>query len=193
MITLLLLFIEFFKIGLFAIGGGLATLPFLINLSQIHPEWISMADISNMIAVSESTPGPLGINMATFVGNNVGQAIFGCSLGGIFGGIIATLGEVAPSIIIILVISKVLGKFKQSKYVSWAFYGLRAIVISLIAYAAWGVYKIALFSNSSIKVAETMLFAIILIGMLKLKKIHPTIWILIAAILGIILKMPTLS
>ena len=189
--TLLLLFYEFFKVGLFAIGGGLATLPFLVNLSETHPEWITMQDISTMIAVSESTPGPMGINMATYIGNKVGQITFGTPIGGILGGFIATLGEITPSIIIIILIAGILDRFKENKYVKWAFYGLRAIVIALIAYAAWGVYKVALLSGSTIRIPETIIFAAFIFLMLRFKKITPTLWILIAAILGIILKMPT--
>ena len=185
MMTFILLFWEFFKIGLFSIGGGLATLPFLVNLSSSRPEWLSMNDISNMIAISESTPGPMGINMATYVGNNVGQMTFGSVAGGLVGAIIATLGEIAPSIIIIILIAKALQAFKENKLVKWAFYGLRAIVIALIAYAAWGVYQIAFFSNGSISIIKTAVFVILLAGMLLFKKIHPIIWIAIAAMLGI--------
>ncbi len=189
--TMLLLFYEFFKVGLFAIGGGLATLPFLVNLSETHPEWITMQDISTMIAVSESTPGPMGINMATYIGNKVGQAVSGSPLGGILGGVIATVGEITPSIIIIMLIAGILDRFKENRYVKWAFYGLRAIVIALIAYAAWGVYKVALFSGSTARIPEIVIFAVFIFLMLRFKKISPTLWILIAAILGIVLKMPT--
>lgn len=189
--TLLLLFYEFFKVGLFAIGGGLATLPFLVSLSETHPEWITMQDISTMIAVSESTPGPMGINMATYIGNKVGQTLFGSPLGGVLGGIVATLGEIAPSIIIIILVARILDKFKENKYVKWAFYGLRAIVIALIAYAAWGVYKVALWNGESIRVIETVIFLAFTFLMLKFKKVSPILWIVIAAVLGIILKMPT--
>ncbi|MCH3906849.1 MAG: chromate transporter [Sphaerochaeta sp.] len=180
--TYLLLFWEFFKIGLFSVGGGLATLPFLFRLAQTHPEWITVNDISNMIAVSESTPGPMGINMATYTGSIVG---------GIFGSLCATLGLVAPSIIIILIIARVLEKFSDNRYVKWAFYGLRASVIALISYAGWQVFRISLFDGSHIRLVETALFAVFLVLMLKLKKVHPIVWIGIAAVLGILLKLPS--
>ena len=99
------LMIEFFKTGLFAIGGGLATLPFLYELSE-KTGWFTTTDISNMIAISESTPGPIGINMSTYVGFHTA---------GLLGGIVTTLSLVLPSIIIIEIISKVLTKFKESK------------------------------------------------------------------------------
>ena len=96
-------------------------------------------------------------------------------------------------IIIIILVARILDKFKENKYVKWAFYGLRAIVIALIAYAAWGVYKIALLSGTTIKIPETVIFLIFTLLMIKFKKVTPTLWILIAAILGIILKMPTIA
>ena len=185
--TMLLLFWEFFKIGLFSIGGGLATLPFLVNLASKRPDWLTMNDISNMIAISESTPGPMGINMATFVGNNVGQHFFGTVWGGLIGAIISTLGEVAPSIIIIMIIARVLNRFKESKIVQWAFYGLRAVVIALIAYAAWGVYEVALFAEGAVLVPELIIFLILLAGMVLFKKVHPIIWIAAAAVIGIVM------
>lgn len=191
MITLLLLFWEFFKIGLFAIGGGLATLPFLIQLSANHPEWLTMQDVSNMIAVSESTPGPMGINMATYVGNNVGTMVFGNSAGGVIGGIIATLGEIAPSIVIIIIVAGILQTFKDNKYVKWAFYGLRATVIALIAYAAFQVYTVALFAGNSIKIVECVMFLVILACMKFFKKVHPIVWIALSAIAGIALGLPS--
>lgn len=109
------LFIEFFKVGLFSIGGGLATLPFLYNISD-RLRWYSHMDLANMIAISESTPGPVGVNTATYVGNTVA---------GILGTVVATAALIVPSIIIIIIISKFLNKFKDSKHVKNVFYGLR--------------------------------------------------------------------
>lgn len=188
-LSLLSLYLEFFKIGLFAIGGGLATLPFLINLTQTHPQWMSLADISNMIAISESTPGPIGINMATFVGNNVGTAISDSMFGGVVGGIVATLGEVSPSIIVILIVARVLSVFKDNKWVKYAFYGLRAVVIALIANAAIQVYRVALFMNGTPRWLEIGLFAVLMTLMLKFKKISPLIWLICSAVLGIIFQL----
>ena len=109
------LFWEFFKAGLFAIGGGMATVPFLQEMGDATG-WFTSAELADMIAISESTPGPIGVNMATYVGNVTA---------GIPGGIIATLGLVTPSVIIILIVATVLKKFRDNKYVNSAFYGLR--------------------------------------------------------------------
>lgn len=191
--VLLILFYEFFKIGLFAVGGGLATLPFLTSLATKYPEWMTFQDISNMIAVSESTPGPMGINMATYIGNKVGLATFGSTLGGVLGGLVATLGEIAPSIIVILVVARILLKFKENRYVKFAFYGLRAVVIALIAYAGYQVYTVALYSSTAgtLKFVECFMFLVLFTLMLKFKGVHPIIWIFLSAVLGIILGLPS--
>ena len=104
--TYLRLFWEFFKTGLFAVGGGMATVPFLKNIG-LATGWYSQTDLMNMLAVSESTPGPIGINMATYVGFTVA---------GILGAVIATIGEVTPSIIVILIVAAMLTKFRNSNY-----------------------------------------------------------------------------
>ena len=131
----LLLFYEFFKVGLLSIGGGLATIPFLYDLAIRHPEWYTAQDVADMIAISESTPGPIGVNMATYAGY---QST------GLFGGAVATLGLIAPAIIIIFIVAKVLDAFKDNKYVQSAFYGLRPASVGLILAALYGVVKIAL-------------------------------------------------
>ena len=176
---LLELFFSFFKIGLFAVGGGLATLPFLYELANAH-DWFDVELISNMIAISESTPGPIGINMATYVGylNS-----------GILGAIIAPLGEVAPSIVIITIIAGFLKKFKDNEVVKYVFYGLRAASCALIAAAGLGVVKIAFFGET-IKdfFWQGALMAIILYFAIKKLKWHPVIFIAISAIIGIVFK-----
>lgn len=134
MTVYLALVLEFFKIGLFSVGGGLATLPFLYQLADNH-DWFTRGTLIDMIAISESTPGPIGINMATYAG---------FSAGGPAGGIIATVSLIAPSIIIMLVITRILGKFKENRYVKSAFYGIRPAVTALIASAALGIIKITL-------------------------------------------------
>ncbi len=116
--TYLVLFLEFFKIGLFAVGGGLSTLPFLSELAGKYT-WFDEAMLGNMIAVSQSTPGPIGINMATYAGFNAA---------GILGGIIATVGLVTPSVIVIIIVAHVLNKFKKSQVVQAIFYALRPAV-----------------------------------------------------------------
>ena len=119
---ILTLMFEFFKTGLFSIGGGLATLPFLYEISTNHPDWFTHSDIADMVAISESTPGPIGINMSTYAGYSVA---------GIPGGILASLALALPSIIITLIIARFLAKFRQSKIVEGAFYGLRPASIAM--------------------------------------------------------------
>ena len=179
---LLELFLEFFKIGLFSIGGGLATLPFLYELASTKP-WISVADISNLVAISESTPGPLGINMATYVGY---------LQSGILGAIIAPLSLVLPSIVIILIIAGFLKKFKDSKIVKDVFYGLRAASCALIASAGVGVLKLAFFGEKAIKLSnffwEGLILGVILLISTRKLKWHPVLFIAISALVGIIFK-----
>ena len=125
------LFFEFFKVGLFAVGGGLSTFPFLEDLAN-KTGWFTMSDLLNMIAVSESTPGPIGVNMSTYAG---------VVTSGILGGLISTLGLITPSVIIILIVAKFLDKFRNNFYVESAFYGLRPAVLGLISAAGFSVFK----------------------------------------------------
>lgn len=181
------LVIEFFKIGLFSVGGGLATLPFLIALTFKYP-WFDQSMLADMLAVSESTPGPMGVNIATYAGFNTG---------GILGGILATLGLVAPSVIIIIIVAKFLDKFKENKYVQAVFYGLRPAVVGLIAVAGFEVIKISLLNIDLYKLTHNIadllyikgiiLFIILFYAIVKLNK-HPVIYIGIAAIVGIIFR-----
>ena len=134
MMLYLRLFFEFLKVGLFSVGGGLATLPFLRDMAHTTG-WFTEADLADMIAVSESTPGPIGVNMATYVGFTVG---------GIPGAIISTLGLITPSVIIILLIALFLKNFKDNKYVQGAFYGLRPTSTGLIAAAGLSVAYLVL-------------------------------------------------
>lgn len=193
---LLEMFFRFFFVGLFAIGGGLATLPFLSSMSEATG-WFTQMDISNMVAISESTPGPLGINMATYIGYQIGSEH--STLFGFLGTVIAPLGLVTPSVIVILIISRVLMKFRDSKYVEYAFYGLRAASVGLITSACLGVAKIAFLNSEVAFNAENLLSffdyksiilsVIIFVCVTKFKKIHPIAFIVIAAIVGIVFKM----
>lgn len=189
MMMLLRLFWEFFKTGLFAVGGGMATLPFLYNISD-STGWFTHAQLADMIAVSESTPGPIGVNMATYVG---------FTTAGIPGAVIATVGLVTPSVIIILLIARVLAAFRQNKYVDAAFYGLRPCSVGLIAAAGLMVVKIALFDFDLFyqtgrlldvfNLKALILAAVLLIltrGVKQLKKLHPVIFILASAVIGIV-------
>ena len=127
------LFFEFFKVGLFSVGGGLATIPFLTDLGQ-RTGWFTSGQLADMIAISESTPGPLGVNMSTYVGFNTA---------GLLGGIVSTLGLVTPSILVILLIARILKQFRQSRVVNAIFYGLRAASVALITVALLEVAVIA--------------------------------------------------
>ena len=197
--TFLLLFLEFFKTGLFAIGGGMATLPFLNEMANKYP-WFTVDDVSDMIAVSESTPGPIGVNMATYAGYTTGYGEFGI-LGGVLGALVATVGLVLPSLLIILIVARILQKFQDSKLVKDAFYTLRPAVTALIAVAGISIIKVSLvnielFTSTNnitdlFNVIAIIMFAVMLCMQLFVKKIklHPIVYIVVAAVIGIIFKM----
>ena len=148
MILYLRLFYEFFKTGLFAVGGGMATIPFLYNMADAT-HWFTRDDVANMIAVGESTPGPIGVNMATYVGYVTGKADGGI-LGAMLGAAVATVGLVAPSVIVILVIASFLNSFRNNRYVENAFYGLRPASTGLIAAAGLSVVMSNLFFTDTL-------------------------------------------
>lgn len=177
----LTLFLTFFKIGAFTFGGGYAMIP-LIQEEMLSHGWMSAADIVNFIAISESTPGPLAINMATYVGSQ---------LGGFAGALCATLGVVAPSFIVILIVAKFYLKFKSSKIVGACMSGLRPAVIGMIGSAALSISaevfvptKITLAYFASYSFITTVIIFLISLIMI-FKKINPIIVIVTSAILGI--------
>ena len=179
------LFIEFFQIGLFAIGGGPATIPFLMDLPSRH-DWYEVSDVANMLAVSESTPGPIGINMATYAGYNAA---------GVLGGIVATFSLVLPSLIVIVLIAKLLDNFSKNMYVKSSFGMIRPAVTGLIATAVYGIFRTALFTSKTGEFQIPVILLIVcagcfvLMNVKKLKKLHPAFWILCGAIFGIIFKL----
>lgn len=176
--NLLLLFVEFFRIGLFAVGGGLATIPFLQELTTKY-DWITSQDLLDIIAIAEATPGPIGINAATYVGYK---------LEGVIGGIFAVLGIVTPSIIVIIIIAHFFAKFKEQQVVKNVFWGIRPMVAGLIGAAGFEVAKVALFVDRAINVKAWLLLGIFLVLITKWEK-HPIIYILLGGLIGIILKM----
>lgn len=191
MMTYVMLFWEFFKIGLFAVGGGLATLPFLTDLTVTHPEWYDMATLSDMVAVSNSTPGPLGINMATYVGYHVG---------GILGGVLATISLVLPSVVVILLVARVLDKFRNSQLVQGAFQGLRPAVTGLIALAGLELMKISLMNLDLYQQTRSIgdlfnwagvVFFVIMIPLVRKTKWPIICYILIGAVAGILFHIGT--
>ena len=198
MILYLQLFWEFFKTGLFAIGGGMATVPFLQEISA-RTGWFSAADLADMIAVSESTPGPIGVNMATYVGYTTAQSHYGPAAG-ILGSIIATVGLVTPSVIIVLIIAKFLEKFRDNRYVNAAMYGLRAASVALISAAGISIVLISVFRISDIGDFRSavidyrcFLLAVLILVLTRwvpqTKKLHPVIFIAISALIGIVFHM----
>ena len=190
LINLLTLCFEFFKTGLFAVGGGLATLPFLSDMADKYP-WFTHGQLADMVAVSESTPGPIGVNMATYVGFRVF---------GVPGAVLATVSLVLPSLIIIVIIAKMMHKYMSNKYVRWAFSGLRPAVTGLIAAAGWSVVELALLDLTdfswarfweAINIPAVIIFAAVLFltQFRKTKKLHPIVFIGACAVLGIVLKL----
>ena len=195
---LLKLFWEFFKTGLFAIGGGMATVPFLQDISA-KTGWYTAGQLADMIAVSESTPGPLGVNMATYVGYTVGSQQLGGPGMGVLGAITATVGLIAPSVIIIMVIAFFLKKFRNSKLVDGALYGLRPASVALISAAGVEIVLIAVLRVDSIYHIAQAAFswkALVLAALVyaathwkKLKNLHPIWFIAASALVGVVLKM----
>ena len=186
------LFFEFFKTGLFAVGGGLATLPFLEEMAD-KTGWFTRAQLVDMIAVGESTPGPIGVNMATYVG---------FVTAGVPGSVIATLGLATPCVIVILLIAAFLKNFRENPLVKSAFYGLRPASTGLIASAGFSVLLVALFKNSpALRVDLLSLLswnwkAVVLMAILlyltrvckKTKKLHPIVFIGISAAAGVLFQ-----
>lgn len=185
---ILRLFWEFFKVGLFSVGGGMATLPFLYDMSDRFPQWFTYDQIADMLAVSESTPGPIGVNMATFTGYTTA---------GIPGAISATLGLILPGIIIVILIAAALERFRRSAYVEAAFSGLRPASTGLIAAAGVLVVEISLLNidkfNLSGRIYDVFNIKAILLAILLLvltrwikptKNWHPIIFIGLSAVIG---------
>lgn len=179
---------EFFKTGLFAIGGGLATLPFLRQIALNYP-WFTPDDLLDMIAVSESTPGPIGINTATYAGFRAA---------GWFGSLTATISLVFPSVVIILIVSRALERFQNAAIVQHAFYGLRPASAGLIMGAMLTVFAGSLFhleqwaGLSSLpqvfNIPAIILFFLLSVAIYKLPKLHPILFILTGAVCGVIFQ-----
>lgn len=199
MMIYLRLFYEFFKTGLFAVGGGMATIPFLYSMAD-NTGWFTRLDVDNMIAVGESTPGPIGVNMATYVGYITGGNVGGLSFA-ILGAVIATLGLIAPSIIIILIIASFLKNFRDNRFVDSAFYGLRPASTGLIAAAGLSVIVSNLFFAGALENGFSLavfnwkgwILAIVLWVLTnkvkQTKRLHPILFILASAAVGVALGM----
>lgn len=193
------LFYEFFKTGLFAVGGGMATIPFLYSMADATG-WFTRMDVDNMIAVGESTPGPIGVNMATYVGYLTGGNAGGLPAA-ILGAVVATLGLITPSIIVILIIASFLKSFRDNRYVDSAFYGLRPASTGLIAAAGLSVVVSNLFFVEAMEGGFSLavfnwkgwILAIVLWVLTnkvkQTQKLHPIIFILASAVVGVALGM----
>ncbi len=183
MIFLLLCF-EFAKIGLFSFGGGYATLPFLYHMSEVYG-WFSPQELSQMLAISSITPGPVGLNVATFAGFKTA---------GISGSICATMSIMLPSFFMVLIISKMLKKFSDSPVLTSIMYALRPVCAAMLAAVALrlfmeSVVKFGTLSDFTLKNIDFkafLLFIILLIVSLKVKK-DPLIYLAFGAIAGILL------
>lgn len=178
---LITLFFEFFKTGLFAVGGGLATIPFLYEMMDKY-HWFTSSGLMNMIAVSESTPGAIGVNMATYVG-------YHATGGSILGGITTTIGLVAPSVIIICIIARFLQKFRTNHWVNDVFSGLRPAVTGLIAATAITVVQTALVPEAGFDWIRLAVFAAAMAFAFWFRKLHPVVLILLCACAGIVLQL----
>ena len=186
--TYLLLFWEFFKTGLFAVGGGLATLPFLYDMGA-RTGWFTAHQVADMLAVSESTPGPIGINMAVYTGYTIA---------GILGSLCALVGIVTPSIIVIILIAAALKAFQDNKYVNGAFYGIRPASTGLIAAAGLTVAIGSLLRTDAwtdwdrfwtVLDWKAWLLAAVIFAVSRLfKKLHPAFLILIGAVAGALFR-----
>ena len=180
------LFYQFFRTGLFAVGGGLATLPFLYEMSDATG-WFTHQQLADMVAISESTPGPIGVNMATYVG---------FTTGGLPGAVVATVGLITPSVLVIMAVAGFLSKFKQSKYVQAAFYGLRPASVGLIVAAGWLVVQTALLDLPALAAGDltggiklpAVVLAVAVWYVMKKWKPHPIVVLAASAVVGAVLR-----
>jgi chromate transporter len=176
------LFLAFFQIGLFAVGGGLATLPFLFKLADVY-DWLSPEDVGNVLAVAQSSPGAVGNNMAAFIG---------FSGGGAGGAVAASLGLAAPSVIIILIVARMMAAFEENTRMKAVFSGLRPAAAGLLVFACLQALRVALYNPEAAHVyemlrgKETALCAVVYAGLVKFRKIHPAVFIALGGIAGVI-------
>lgn len=168
--TYFILALEFFKIGLFAVGGGLVTVPFLYDLTEQY-DWFTAKELTDMIAVSQSTPGPVGINMATYAGYKAA---------GVWGSLWATLSLVTPSVIVVYLISKILTKWKDNPNVLRVLGGIRPAVLALILFAGWDIAK------ESIVNYQTAGLLVLLVVAMRFYKKSAIFYIILSAVAGLI-------
>ena len=167
------LILEFFKIGLFSFGGGYATIPFLYHISEVY-HWYSLEELTQMVAVASITPGPVGINVATYAG---------LKSAGIFGSALATTSEMLPSLFLVIIVSKLLRKFSDNFHVKAAIETLKPISCALLTSVAIGLLK-----PSITDIRAMVLLGVLLITSWKSKK-DPLFYIFIAAIIGVLIAV----
>ena len=189
--TILLLIFEFMKTGLMAVGGGMACIRFLQDMIAKYG-WLTGEELANIIAVAESTPGPIGVNAATYVGYSV-LSPYG-AVWGVLGGIISTLSLISPQIVVIIFVAKGLEKYRRSKLVNDAFGALRPAAAGLVTAAGWSVIRSSLsFSLAPfhVDVVSLVLYGALVTLMLlpKLKKIHPVLFLAAGGLIGALLGL----
>lgn len=165
------LFIEFFKIGIFSFGGGYATLPFLYHIAEKY-EWYTSSDLTQMLAISSITPGPVGINVATFAG---------FVTAGIVGSLIATTAVALPSFLIVTAVSKIINKYRENKYIQGALRGIKASGCALLSYVG-----IKLLFTSKLELIGSIILVGLILFSLKQKR-GAIFYLSITALLGFIL------
>ncbi|MBE6038141.1 MAG: chromate transporter [Anaerofustis stercorihominis] len=170
------LFLTFFKIGLFTIGGGYAMIPMMQD-EVTTKGWASIETVIDFIAVSESTPGPFAVNMATFIG---------AETGGFFGAVCSTLGVVLPSFIIILIIAKFFATFAQDRRVKAVLYGIRPVVVGLIGVAAFSIAEAAFLTAEGLNFVSLGIFTVAFAFYKKFPKIHPVFIVFLSMALGML-------
>lgn len=181
------LFYEFAKVAVFTFGGGMASIPFLQDMA-VETGWFTLSQLTDFIAVSESTPGPIAVNIATYAGYNTA---------GYLGGVCATMGLVFPALVLMTIVAKFITAFRGNKYIDRAFYGLRPCVLALIMSALIGIAKVtllyegAVFTDllSAVNIRACLIFALVVVlqNVKKFKKLHPVIFLALSAVLGIIM------
>ncbi|MBQ8604873.1 MAG: chromate transporter [Oscillospiraceae bacterium] len=181
------LFYEFAKVAVFTFGGGMASIPFLQDMA-VETGWFTLAQLTDFIAVSESTPGPIAVNIATYAGYNTA---------GYLGGVCATMGLVFPAIVLMTIVAKFITAFRGNKYIDRAFYGLRPCVLALIMSALIGIAKVTLLYEGAtlanlagaVNIRACLIFATVvaLQNVKKFKKLHPVIFLALSAVLGIVM------
>lgn len=181
MTSILTLCWEFFKIGLFTVGGGLAAIPFLYELADKY-HWYTTQMVTDMIAISQSTPGPIAINMATYVGYTVSGAP---------GAVLASLAIALPSMILSALVARALNQFRNNQHVKNTFSALRACVTGLILFAAFELLSSVLYVDGRLHWLELSiaLGLLVLTELKPLKKLHPIVFISLGAVIGIALKL----